>query len=99
QWKTMLSFPIKCTSLVSWSFQYGVQSFTSLSAHSLVDEIYPIGASTHTYSTFPSAPSTGTGISQSKSRVTALGFSPSSSQDFSCPYTLDFQSFLCPSKI
>jgi len=68
-------------------------------AHSLVAEIYPIGASNQTYNTFPSAPSTGTGIPQSKSRVTALGLKPSSIQDFTCPKTFGFQSFLWPSKI
>ena len=61
--------------------------------------MYPIGASNQTYNTFPSAPSTGTGIPQSKSRVTALGRNPSSIQDFTCPYTFGFQSSLCPSKI
>ena len=61
--------------------------------------MYPIGASNQTYSFLPSAPATGTSIPQSKSRVTARGFKPSSIHDFTCPYTLGFQSFLCPSKI
>ena len=47
---------------------------------SLVLEMYPIGASNHTYKTFPSAPSTGTGIPQSRSRLTARGCKPMSSQ-------------------
>src|SRR5690554_5316302 len=95
----MLSFPIKCTNFVSSSFQYGSQSFPSRAAHSFVEEMYPIGASNQTYSFFPSALSTGTSIPQSKSRVTARGFKPSSNQDFTCPYTLGFQSFWCETKI
>src|SRR5690554_531198 len=98
-WNTILSFPIKCTNFVSSDFQYGSQSFPSLSAHSLVAEMYPIGASNQTYSTFPSAPSSGTGIPQSKSRVTALGCKPSSNQDLHCPCTLCFQSSLWSTKI
>src|SRR5690606_39815271 len=93
QWKTILSLPIKWTSLVSLSFQFGCQSLPVFSAHSLVDEIYPIGASNQTYNFFPSAPSTGTSIPQYISRVTARGFNPSSNHDFTCPYTFDFQSF------
>src|SRR5690606_4033577 len=61
--------------------------------------MYPIGASNQTYNFLPSAPSIGTSIPQSKSRVTARGFNPSSNHDFTCPYTFDFQSFWCPTKI
>src|SRR6187402_3485568 len=99
QWNTILSFPIKCTSFVSSLFQYGSQSFPSLAAHSFVEEMYPIGASNQTYKTFPSAPSTGTGMPQSKSRVTALGFNPSSSHDLHWPKTFVFQSFAWSFKI
>src|SRR3712207_3313550 len=60
--------------------------------------MYPIGASTHTYNTFPSAPSTGTGIPQSRSRLTARGCKPMSSQLLHCPYTLGRHS-LWPSSI
>ena len=41
--------------------------------NSLVAEIYPIGASNHTYKTFPSASFTGTFTPQSRSRVMARG--------------------------
>ena len=57
-----------------------------------------MGASNHTYNTLPSAPSTGTGIPQSKSRLTARGCKPMSSQLLHCPYTLGFHS-LWPSRI
>src|SRR6056297_1967479 len=57
-----------------------------------------MGASNHTYSTFPSAPSTGTGTPQSRSRLTALGCNPWSIHDLHCPYTLGFHS-LCSSRI
>ena len=56
-------------------------------------EIYPIGASNHTYNTLSLAPSNGTGIPQSKSLVIALGFNPSLIQDLTCPNTLVFQVF------
>src|SRR6056297_2960540 len=90
----MLSFPMKWTIRVSSSFQY----FSQSSVSSLVAEMYPIGASNQTYSTLPSAPSTGTGTPQSRSRLTALGFSPWSIHDLHCPYTLGFHS-LCSSRI
>ena len=51
-------------------------------AHSFVEEMYPIGASNHTYKTLFSPPFTGTGIPQSRSRVTARAFKPLSIQDF-----------------
>ena len=82
QWKTMLSLPMKCTILVSGLFQYFSQSSGRAS---IVLEMYPIGASNQTYSTLPSAPSTGTGIPQSRSRLTALGWRPPSSQDLHWP--------------
>ena len=83
-------------SRVSLSFQYNSQS---LGRNSFVADIYPIGASNHTYNTFPSASFTGTGTPQSKSRVIARGCKPSplSNQLLHCPYTFDFQS-LCWSK-
>ena len=55
--------------------------------------MYPIGASNHTYKTFPLASLIGTGIPQSKSLVMALGFNPSFIHDFTWPNTLTFQSF------
>src|SRR5574344_684413 len=58
-----------------------------------------MGASTHTYSTLPSAPSRGTFTPQSRSRVTARGCNPASIHDLHWPYTLAFQSPLCCSKI
>ena len=94
QWNTILSFPIKWINSVSGFFQYFSQSLLLASAHSFVDEIYPIGASNQTYKTFPSAPFIGTDTPQSKSLVTALGFKPSSNHDLHCPYTLSFQSDL-----
>src|SRR5690606_9043765 len=57
------------------------------------------GASNQTYSTFPSASFTGTGIPQSRSRVTARGRKPSSIQLLHWPSTLVFQSFLWSTKI
>ena len=95
QWNTILSLPMKCTILVSGSFHQVSQLSGS---SSFVLEIYPIGASNQTYSTFPSAPSTGTGIPQSRSRLTARGCNPISSQLLHCPYTFGFHS-LCPSSI
>jgi len=59
-------------------------------AHSIVDEIYPIGASNQTYNTFPSSSSIFTGIPQSRSLVTALGFNPLSNHDLTCPTTFVF---------
>ena len=82
QWKTMLSLPMKWTRRVSLSFHHFSQSSGN---NSLVLLIYPIGASNQTYSTLPSAPSTGTGIPQSKSRLTARGCKPVSSQLLHCP--------------
>ena len=63
-------------------FQYGSQSLLLARAHSLVAEIYPIGASNQTYKTLFSASFSGTGIPQSKSLVIALGFKPSLIHDF-----------------
>ena len=54
-------------------------------------EIYPIGASNHTYKTLFLASSNGTGIPQSKSLVIALGFNPSLIHDLTCPKTFAFQ--------
>ena len=85
QWKTILSFPIKWISSVLSSFQYFSQFCLLSIAHSLVEEIYPIGASNQTYKTFPLESLTGTGTPQSKSLVTALGFRPSSNHDLHCP--------------
>ena len=65
----------------------------------MVEDIYPIGASNQTYKTLPIASLIGTGTPQSKSLVTALGFSPSSNQDLHWPYTFGFQKFLFSSKI
>src|SRR5210317_2526245 len=71
-------------------FQYASQVSGS---NSCVALMYPIGASNHTYITFPSAPSTGTGTPQSKSRVIARGCrpSPAFNQLMHCPITLGFQ--------
>src|SRR5210317_786347 len=71
-------------------FQYASQVSGS---NSCVALMYPIGASNHTYITFPSAPSTGTGTPQSKSRVIARGCNPSPAfnQLLHCPITLGFQ--------
>src|ERR1700744_4831758 len=88
QWNTMLSFPMKCTSRVSLSFQYFSQSLVS----SLVAEMYPMGASNHTYRTLPSAFGKGTFTPQSRSRVMARGCKPWLNHDLHCPNTLDFQS-------
>src|SRR6185312_7394906 len=99
QWKTILSLPIKCTSRVSLSYQYGFQSLPVSIDHCLVAEIYPIGASNHTYSTFPSASFKGTFTPQSRSRVTALGCRPPSIQLRHCPTTFARQSSLCPTRI
>src|SRR2546421_1778083 len=51
-----------------------------------------MGASNHTYNTFPSASFNGTGMPQSRSLVTALGCKPASSQLLHCPSTFGFQS-------
>ena len=99
QWNTILSLPIKWINSVSLSFQYFFQSKLLLFAHCLVDEIYPIGASNHTYRTLPSESFNGTETPQSKSLVTALGFNPSSNHDLHWPYTFAFQSDLCFFKI
>src|SRR4029078_6184723 len=66
--------------------------------NSFVAEIYPIGASNHTYKTFPSAPGKGTFTPQLLSLVIARGCKPLSSQLLHWPYTLFFHS-LCSSKI
>src|SRR5574344_1984586 len=92
QWKTILSLPIKCRSLVSSLFHHFSHSFGN---SSIVFEIYPIGASNQTYKTLPSAPSTGTGTPHSKSLLTARGCRPPSSQDLHCPYTFTFHSLCC----
>src|SRR5215203_4289735 len=54
-----------------------------------------MGASNHTYKTFPSAPGKGTFTPQSKSLVTALGCKPLSSQLLHWPNTFTFQSLPC----
>ena len=59
--------------------------------------MYPIGASNHTYKTFPSPPATGTFTPQSKSRVTARGCNPPSIQLLHCPITAGLQSLACSS--
>ena len=71
-------------------FQYCSQVSGS---NSCVALMYPIGASNQTYMTLPSAPSTGTGTPQSKSRVMARGCNPSPAfnQLMHCPMTLGFQ--------
>src|SRR5665213_383003 len=51
-----------------------------------------MGASNQTYSTFPSASGSGTGIPQLLSRVIARLCKPLSSQLLHCPYTLGFHS-------
>src|ERR1700722_13276906 len=67
--------------------------------HCFVALIYPIGASNHTYNTFPSASGSGTLIPQSRSRVTARGCRPPSIQLLHCPMTFVRQSSLCSSRI
>lgn len=58
QWKTILSLPMKCSNFVSSAFHH----FSQLSgSNSIVFDIYPIGASNQTYSTFPFASGRGTG--------------------------------------
>src|SRR5687767_13793278 len=54
-----------------------------------------MGASNHTYKTFPWASANGTFTPQSKSLVTALGCKPPSIQLLHCPSTLAFQSAAC----
>src|SRR5687768_4814690 len=58
-----------------------------------------MGASNHTYNTFPFASGSGTATPQSRSRVTALGCRPPSIQLLHCPSTLVFQSFACSLRI
>src|SRR5690348_11367978 len=92
EWNTILSLPIKCTSFVSLSCQYGFQSLSLSSAHCLVALIYPIGASNQTYNTLPAASGNGTGTPQSRSLVTARGCKPASIQLLHWPSTFVFQS-------
>src|SRR5215212_4889411 len=54
-----------------------------------------MGASNHTYNTFPAASVNGTFTPQSKSLVTALGSKPLSIQLLHWPRTFAFQSFWC----
>src|SRR5580693_1209973 len=92
QWNTILSLPTKCISRVSESFQYNSHVLLLSSAHCLVAEIYPMGASNQTYNTFPSASGSGTLIPHSPSRVMARGCRPPSIQLLHWPYTFVFQS-------
>src|SRR5690606_29598768 len=78
---------------VSSAFHHFSQSEPLSLAHCLVALMYPIGASSHTYSTFPSALGSGTGTPQSRSRVMARGRRPSFNQLLHWPSTCGFHSF------
>jgi hypothetical protein len=88
----MLSLPMKCSSRTSSPSHQSFQASgvpCCCAAHSMVEEMYPMGASNQTYMTLPAASgsSRGSFTPQSRSRVMFRGRSPrmvpSSSLSFS----------------
>src|SRR3546814_1745627 len=96
QWNTMLSLPMKWIKQASSAgsacfFQYFSQSLPVSNAHCFVAEMYPMGASSHTYSFLPAASSSGRSTPTSRSPVIDHGCRPGLSHEGHSPYTLDFK--------
>ena len=101
EYKPYNAYLIGVSTNLNYFFHNSGSSFSK--AHSLVAEMYPIGASNQTYRTLPEASTffaraTSSGIltPQGKSLVTARSFNPSLNQLLVCASTFDFHSGCSP---